>query len=187
MARISLSELRTRASTVDQARLDAATDAEILAERSADPDAPSEMPADIHTVEPPKALRVRLGMTQPEMAAALGIPVGTWRNWEQGRVRLDPTASALLRIVSHDPATALAALAPSAPAPMPALAPHPELEELPHPAFAELSRRLVKLAGISSVDEISHISWAVPQALRAAAVADELLQLVTERKPTRHG
>lgn len=111
MARISLSELRTRASTVDRAKVDATTEADILTQRAADPDAPSEMPADAHAVTPPKALRVRLGMTQPEMAAALGIPIGTWRNWEQGRVRLDPTATALLRIVSHDPDMALKALA----------------------------------------------------------------------------
>lgn len=111
MARISLSELRTRASTVDREKVDATTEAEILAQRAADPDAPSEMPADARSVTPPKALRVRLGMTQPEMAAALGIPIGTWRNWEQGRVRLDPTATALLRIVSYDPDMALEALA----------------------------------------------------------------------------
>jgi putative transcriptional regulator len=113
MARISLSELRTRTSTVDRAKVDATTEADILAQRAADPDAPSEMPADVYVVEPPKALRVRLGMTQPEMAAALGIPIGTWRNWEQGRVRLDPTANALLRIVSREPALALAVLAPT--------------------------------------------------------------------------
>ena len=124
MARVTLSELRTRASTVDQAKVDATTEAEVQSQRAADPDAPSEMPADAYSVEPPKALRVRLGMTQPEMAAALGIPVGTWRNWEQGRVRLDPTANALLRIVSREPAVALAALASLSTVPAPTMPPN---------------------------------------------------------------
>jgi putative transcriptional regulator len=131
MARISLSELRTRASTVDRAKVDVTTEAEILAQRTSDPDAPAEMPADAHPVTPPKALRVRLGMTQPEMAAALGIPVGTWRNWEQGRVRLDPTASALLRIVSHNPGMALSALA------------HPDIK--PSSRLAETEKRIAEV------------------------------------------
>lgn len=110
MARISLSELRTRASTVDRVKLDATTEADIEAQRAQDGDANLEVPPTARAVEPPKALRVRLGMTQPEMASALNVPLGTWRNWEQGRVNLEPAAAALLRIVSHDPMAALSAL-----------------------------------------------------------------------------
>lgn len=173
MARISLSELRTRASTVDQAKVDATMEAEIHAQRAADPDAPAEMPADAHIVEPPKALRVRLGMTQPEMAAALGIPVGTWRNWEQGRVRLDPTANALLRIVSREPAVALAALATSGS--------EPAIVATRQPAIEDLSQRLAELVDIQST------SRAPSRAALAADLADDLLRLVTGEKPTAHG
>lgn len=111
MARMTLEELRTRTSTVDRAKVDATTEAEIEAHRAADGDADLGVPADAHVVESPRALRVRLGMTQPEMAAALSVPLGTWRNWEQGRVSLEPAAAALLRLVSHDPGAALRVLA----------------------------------------------------------------------------
>ncbi|WP_216076086.1 helix-turn-helix domain-containing protein, partial [Acinetobacter baumannii] len=46
---------------------------------------------------PPAEVRKRLGMTQGAFAAMLGIPVGTLRNWEQGRVGMDPAARALMR------------------------------------------------------------------------------------------
>ena len=169
MARISLSELRTRASTVDRAKADATTEADILAQRAADPDAPSEMPAGARSVEPPKALRVRLGLTQPEMAAAIGIPVGTWRNWEQGRVRLDPAAHALLRILSREPAVALAALSP-AEADTGAVAVTSErIEEVRQRLFAEAEARAASMTA------------------RSAAVADELLRATAPAASTRHG
>lgn len=112
MARMSLDELRNRASTVDRAKLDATTEADIEAHRAADGDADLDVAVDGNTVESPRALRVRLGMTQPEMATALRVPLGTWRNWEQERVNLEPAVLALLRVVSHNPAIAFAALAP---------------------------------------------------------------------------
>lgn len=113
MARISLDELRTRASTVDRAKLDATTEADIKAQRAADGDADLDVPNAVEVVEPPRALRVRLGLTQTEIADALKIPVGTWRNWEQGRTKLEPAAVSLLRLVSLMPGQALAALAPA--------------------------------------------------------------------------
>jgi len=51
-------------------------------------------------------------MTQVEFAKTLRIPVATLRNWEQGRVGIDPAARALFRILSRDPKHALKALAP---------------------------------------------------------------------------
>ena len=110
MAKISLNALRTRASTIDRAKLDATTDPQIESHKAEDGFADLPTPASARVVEAPKALRVRLGLTQPEMAAALRIPLGTWRNWEQGRVGLEPAAAALLTIVSSDPESALAAL-----------------------------------------------------------------------------
>lgn len=113
MARMTLEEIRNRPSTVDRAKVEATTEAEIEAHRAADGDVGLNVPADARIIESPRALRVRLGLTQPEMASALNIPLGTWRNWEQGRVSLEPAAVALLRVVSHAPAAALAALAPT--------------------------------------------------------------------------
>jgi putative transcriptional regulator len=61
---------------------------------------------------PPSRIREQIGMTQVEFAKLLRIPVATLRNWEQGRVRIDPAARALFRILNRDPKHALKALAP---------------------------------------------------------------------------
>jgi putative transcriptional regulator len=61
---------------------------------------------------PPAQIREHMGMTQVEFAEALRIPVATLRNWEQGRVRIDPAARALFRILNRDPKHALKALQP---------------------------------------------------------------------------
>jgi putative transcriptional regulator len=61
---------------------------------------------------PPAQIREHMGMTQVEFAEALRIPVATLRNWEQGRVRIDPAARALFRIINRDPKHALKALQP---------------------------------------------------------------------------
>ncbi|WP_186384051.1 helix-turn-helix domain-containing protein [Methylobacterium dankookense] len=108
---MSLNELRTRASTVDRAKVDATTEADIEAQRAADGDADLAVPNAARVVEAPRALRVRLAMTQREIADALRIPLGTWRNWEQGRVALEPAAAALIAIVSRMPELAFDALA----------------------------------------------------------------------------
>ena len=57
-------------------------------------------------------IRERVGMTQVEFARVLMIPAAKLRNWEQGRVRIDPAARALFRILSRDTKRALKALEP---------------------------------------------------------------------------
>ncbi len=49
------------------------------------------------------ALRRFIGLTQAQLAAAMGISVATLRNWEQGRRRPDGPAVALLRIAARHP------------------------------------------------------------------------------------
>ncbi len=51
----------------------------------------------------PKRLRDRLGLTQEEFAARYRIPVGTLRDWEQGRKRPDAPARAYLAVIDRDP------------------------------------------------------------------------------------
>jgi putative transcriptional regulator len=114
MAKMSLNDLRTRASTVDRAKLDATTDEDIRRHKAEDGYGDQAPPEAVRDVVPPKALRIRLALTQQEMADALRIPVGTWRNWEQGRVALDPAARSLLAIVHTNPEMALGALKLSA-------------------------------------------------------------------------
>jgi putative transcriptional regulator len=49
------------------------------------------------------ALRRFVGLTQVRFAQALGISVGTLRNWEQGRRSPEGAAVALLRIAARHP------------------------------------------------------------------------------------
>jgi len=48
-------------------------------------------------------LRRALRMTQEQFAAEYRIPIGTLRDWEQGRVEPDATARAYLRAIAGDP------------------------------------------------------------------------------------
>ena len=57
-----------------------------------------------------KAIRDRLGKSQPEFALMIGVSVATLRNWEQGRRFPDGPALALLRIASAEPKAVARAL-----------------------------------------------------------------------------
>ena len=50
-----------------------------------------------------KTLRRALGLTQEEFAARYHIPLGTLRDWEQGRCAPDQPARAYLTVIAHDP------------------------------------------------------------------------------------
>ena len=94
---------------VDWAKLRATTDEDIARQIAEDPDTAPEVTLEMLIA--PANLRRRLDMTQEAFAAALGIPVATLRNWEQGRNGIDPAARSLLILVARDPEGALAALA----------------------------------------------------------------------------
>ena len=91
-------------------RTAATTEADTRRHMSEDGEVESEF-ADFAPVIPPRVLRKKLHMTQPEFARALRIPLATLRNWEQGRVLPDPAARSLLTIVAKNPRAALRALA----------------------------------------------------------------------------
>ena len=61
----------------------------------------------------PRAYVIRraLRMTQEEFAEAYRIPVGTLRDWEQGRTEPDQANRAYLRVISVDPEFVKRALA----------------------------------------------------------------------------
>ena len=84
---------------VNHARLEATTEADM--ERHAIED--DAVLIDNQFYPEPGSLRRQLGLSQPAMAELLHIPVATWRNWEQSRVRLDPAVKTLLRIVLREP------------------------------------------------------------------------------------
>src|SRR5262245_47991474 len=62
-------------------------------------------------------LRRRAQLTQLELAAKLGVPVETIRNWEQGKRAPRGPARALLAVIAHSPETVFAALATEEPSP----------------------------------------------------------------------
>lgn len=108
--RMSLDEIKVRGTRRDAATIAATTEADIRRHMVEDGE-------DLDAVVPdgvlgalPATIRRRLGMTQAQFAATIGVPVATLRNWEQARVAPDPAARALLRILDREPEAALRAL-----------------------------------------------------------------------------
>lgn len=98
----------------DWERVSAMTEAEVTAAARADPDAPpmtAEQLAQLRRVPDIRALRTRLGMTQEQFADTFRLPLGTVRDWEQGRTRPDAPALALLAVIEREPEVARRALA----------------------------------------------------------------------------
>jgi putative transcriptional regulator len=50
-----------------------------------------------------KIIRRALGLSQEDFAARYRIPIGTLRDWEQGRVEPDQAARAYLTVIARDP------------------------------------------------------------------------------------
>src|SRR6202035_5267666 len=72
----------------------------------ADPDArpmTSEEMARARRVPRIKTLRRALGLTQEEFATRYRLPLGTLRDWEQGRSEPAQPARAYLTAIAHDP------------------------------------------------------------------------------------
>ena len=82
------------------------TEEKIHAAALADPDAQPLTEDDLKRmkrVPRSKTLRRALHLTQEEFAARYHIPIGTLRDWEQGRCEPDQTAKTYLRVIAHDP------------------------------------------------------------------------------------
>ena len=59
-----------------------------------------------------KIIRRALGISQEDFAARYQIPIGTLRDWEQGRVAPDQAARAYLTVIARDPEAVRKALHP---------------------------------------------------------------------------
>ena len=82
------------------------TDEEINAAALADPDNPPITPerqARLKRVPQVKVMRGALGLTQEEFSARFRIPLGTLRDWEQGKSEPDQAARAYLTVIARDP------------------------------------------------------------------------------------
>jgi len=84
------------------------TEAELHANALNDPDNPPLSEEDLDEMRPaldPRAIREQLSLSQSEFAARFGIPLGTVKDWDQGRRRLDASSQALLRVIQYAPET----------------------------------------------------------------------------------
>ena len=59
-----------------------------------------------------KIIRRALGLSQEDFALRFQIPLGTVRDWEQGRKQPDAAARAYLRVIAREPDTVWKALSP---------------------------------------------------------------------------
>ncbi len=59
-----------------------------------------------------KSLRRALALTQEEFAERYQIPIGTLRDWEQGRTEPDAPAKGFLKLIAADPEGAAMVLKP---------------------------------------------------------------------------
>jgi putative transcriptional regulator len=80
--------------------IEAAKEAHAIAQGSADPSTyRAHVPVDVDV----RAIRRGLAMTQTEFAGRYGFPLGTLRDWEQGKGRPDSSARAYLLVIAREP------------------------------------------------------------------------------------
>lgn len=99
--------------TSDWSRVDAMTDEEAEANALADPDNPPLSQEQLRAaprMPRVKVIRRALGLTQEEFARRYCIPLGTLRDWEQGRSEPDQPAKAYLKVIATEPERTAAAL-----------------------------------------------------------------------------
>lgn len=104
---------RTKSSKIDWSRFDAMTDEQRHQAALADPDAQPLTEEDMDRMKrTPRTRIVRraLGLSQEEFATRYQIPIGTLRDWEQGRVEPDQAARAYLKVIAREPETTHKAL-----------------------------------------------------------------------------
>jgi putative transcriptional regulator len=90
----------------DWRRLDAMTEAEKHAAALSDPDNRPLTEEDMKRMKrTPRAKIIRraLGLSQEDFAARYHIPIGTLRDWEQGRAEPDQAARAYLTVIARAP------------------------------------------------------------------------------------
>jgi putative transcriptional regulator len=107
---------KTTESKHDWSRLDAMTEEERHAAAMNDPDAKPLTPEDFKRMKRTprvKVIRRALGLSQEEFAERFRIPLGTLRDWEQGRKDPDAAARAYLVVIGRNPTAVSEALHPA--------------------------------------------------------------------------
>ena len=93
----------------------AMTDEERHTAALSDPDNPpmtGQQLAKMRRISPAKFVRRKLCMSQEQFAERYQIPIGTLRDWEQGRKEPDASAKAYLRVIAREPDMVRKALEP---------------------------------------------------------------------------
>lgn len=97
---------------VDWSAIDAMTDEDIARQIAENPDATPDLsdvpPSAIRVVHPNggvsvRGIRAKLGLNQREFAQRFGFPLGTLRDWEQGRYQPEPATRTLLHVIERNP------------------------------------------------------------------------------------
>jgi putative transcriptional regulator len=91
------------------------TDDEIEANALSDPDNPpltAEELARMRRVPNLREIRTRLNLTQEAFAERFFLPLGTIRDWEQGKKYPDSAARVLLRVIEQNPEAVIKAMEP---------------------------------------------------------------------------
>ena len=104
------------AAAFDWSRADSLTEGEIYQAALSDPDAQPLTPERIKRMKRTpqvKIIRRAFRMSQEEFAQAFRIPIGTLRDWEQGRVEPDHAARAYLKVIARNPKAVREALEPA--------------------------------------------------------------------------
>jgi putative transcriptional regulator len=107
--KMTLGDIMSRVPTVDLARIDATTEADVARQMREEGYDPDEALRDEDIISP-SVIRKRLGMSQARFARAIHVPLVTLRSWEQGKTLMDPSARALMTILAREPQAALRAL-----------------------------------------------------------------------------
>jgi|SRR5579859_1665182 len=100
---------------IDWSRFDAMSEAQRHQAALNDPDAQPLTEQDLSRMKrtpQAKVIRRALGLSQEDFATRYHIPLGTLRDWEQGRVEPDQAARAYLMVIAREPETVREALKP---------------------------------------------------------------------------
>jgi putative transcriptional regulator len=90
----------------DWTRFDAMPAAKRKRAAESDPDARPLTQADVKRMKRTpqvKVMRRALGLSQEDFAHRFAIPIGTLRDWEQGRKQPDAAAKAYLTVIARNP------------------------------------------------------------------------------------
>ena len=116
MSTANTTKTTAKTSKHDWSRFDAMSEEQRRAAAASDPDARPLTPDDFKRMKRTpqvKVIRRALGLSQEEFAARFHIPLGTLRDWEQGRKDPDAAARAYLVVIARAPNIVADALKPA--------------------------------------------------------------------------